>query len=231
LGSINGRDFLSVDVTHGGQPRPLVAGTKIRLAFQDGSLTANAGCNTIGGLYQIGDGKLVFTGGTMTEMGCDDGRMAQDDWLIAILGSEPTITLEGDALTLLAGETSISLLDREVAEPDQLLTGRTWTLTSLISGDAVSSVPADVVATLAFGEDGSVDVMAGCNSGGGSYTVDADSISFSDVFTTKMACQGPHMQVENAVLQVISTDGLTFNIDANVLTITAADVGLQFSAN
>ena len=88
-----------------------------------------------------------------------------------------------------------------------------------------------VVATLAFGDDGSVDVNPGCNSGGGTYSVDADSISFSDIVTTKMACHGSTMQVENAVLEVLSRDGLTFSIDANVLTITAGDVGLQFSAS
>ena len=229
--SIDGRDFLSVNVTHDGQPRPLVAGTNIRLMFQDGSLTASAGCNIIGGSYAIQDGKLVFTGGSMTEMGCDNGRMAQDDWLITLLGSEPTITLQGDDLTLTSGETTIALLDSEVAEPDQPLTGRTWTLTSLVSGEAVSSVPAGVVATLVFGEDGSVDVAPGCNSGGGSYSVDGDTISFRDVFTTMMACQGPAMQVESAVLRVLATDGLTFTIDSNVLTITAPDVGLQFSAS
>ena len=76
-----------------------------------------------------------------------------------------------------------------------------------------------------------MDVNPGCNTGGGSYAVDGENISFGDIVTTKMACLGPAMQVENAVLQVLSTDGLTFSIDASVLTISAGDVGLQFSAS
>ena len=230
-GSLHGRQFLSVNVTDGGQPRPLVAGTRIRLSFQDDDLSAQAGCNIIGGMYEIEDGKLVFTGGSMTEMACDEPRMAQDQWFVSFLGSQPTLTLDGDNLTLAAGETVISLLDSEVAEPDQPLVGTTWTLMSLISGDAVSSVPAGVVATLAFADDGRVDVNPGCNQGAGNYSVDTDSISFSDVITTKMACDGSAMQVENAVLQVLATDGLTFTIDANVLTITGGDIGLQFTAS
>ena len=230
-GTVSGRQFLSVNVTAGGEPRPLVAGTRIRLTFQDGSLSANAGCNIIGGSYEIEGGKLVFSGASMTEMACEEPRMAQDDWLVSFLGSEPSLTIDGDNLTLTDGEVTIALLDSEVAEPDKQLTGQTWTLSSLIQGDAVSSVPAGVIATLTFGEDGSVDVNAGCNSGGGTYTVDGESVTFGDIVTTKMACMGPQMQVENAVLQVLSTDGLTFSIDANVLTISAGDVGLQFSAS
>lgn len=229
--SIAGREFLSVNVTEGSEPRPLVADTRIRLNFEEESLTAHAGCNTIGGTYEIEDGKLVFIGGGMTEMACDEPRMAQDKWVVTFLGSQPAVTLDGDTLTLVAGETTISLLDAEVAEPDHVLTGTTWTLTSLISGDAVSSVPADVVATMTFAEDGRVDVNPGCNNGAGNYSVDGDSISFSDIITTKMACLGPAMQVENSVLQVLQTDGLTFTIDADVLTITAGELGLQFTAS
>lgn len=230
-GTVSGRQFLSVNVTDGGQPRPLVDGTRIRLTFENEQLSAQAGCNIIGGSYVIEEGKLVFSGGSMTEMGCDEPRMAQDEWLVSFLGSQPTLTLEGDNLTLVGGQTTISLLDSEVAEPDQPLVGTTWTLMSIISGDAVSSVPAGVVATMSFGADGSVEVNPGCNNGGGTYAVDGDSISFSDIITTKMACAGPQMQVENAVLQVLSTDGLTFAIDAGVLTIMAGNIGLQFSAS
>lgn len=230
-GSINGRQFLSVGVTAGGAPRPLVHGTSVRLTFQDGSLSANAGCNIIGGNYTIEDGKLIFSGGSMTEMACDEPRMAQDQWLLGILESQPVLTLDGDNLTLSNGDTTIALLDSEVAEPDLPLADQTWTLTSLITGEAVSSVPAGVVASLSFGEDGRVDVNPGCNSGAGNYSVDADSISFSDIITTKVACLGAAMQVEDAVLNVLSTEGLTFTIDANTLTISAGDVGLQFSAS
>ena len=230
-GSVSGRQFLSVNVTTGGEPHPLAAGTRIRLTCEDGNRSAQAGCTSIGGNYSIDDAKLIFSGGSMTEMACDEPRMAQDDWLIGILESGPSLMLDGDNLTLTAGDTTIVLLDSEVAEPDQPLTGKTWTLTSLVSADSVSSVPAGVVAMLAFAEDGSVDVNPGCNSGGGTYSVDGDSIAFSDIITTKMACLGPAMEVENAVLQVLSSDGLTFSIDANTLTIKATDVGLQFTAS
>ena len=156
--------------------------------------------------------------------------MAQDDWLVTMLGSEPKLTLNGDELTLTSGETVISLLDAEVAEPDQPLAGPTWTLTSLITGDAVSSVPEGVIANITFNDDGTVAINPGCNSGGGTYAVDGDSISFSDLITTEMACLGPAMDVEAAVIAVLSADEITFAIDASTLTLMATDIGLQFTA-
>src|SRR5688572_14045686 len=52
--SINGRQFISVDVSG----HTLVPGTTIRLTFTDGSLGAQAGCNSIGGTFTIVDGKI-----------------------------------------------------------------------------------------------------------------------------------------------------------------------------
>ena len=71
----------------------------------------------------------------------------------------------GDELVLEDGATVITLLDREVADPDLPLVGPVWTVTAIITGDAVSSVPEGVIATLVFTDDGLVMVNTGCNSG------------------------------------------------------------------
>nr|MCU0465321.1 META domain-containing protein [Anaerolineae bacterium] len=42
--------------------------------------------------------------------------------------------------------------------------------------------------TLSFDKNGQVGGSGGCNSYGGSYTVDGNSLRFSDVFSTLMAC-------------------------------------------
>ena len=224
-----GRQFLSTGVTKDGAPFALVAGSRIRLTFDEGRLSANAGCNTIGGNLTIDGNRLVFSGGEMTEMACQEPLMAQDNWLVAFLGSGPTFALSGNDLTLTSGTTVVMLLDREVAEPDQPLVGPTWSLTSIISGDAVSSVPVGVSAAITFNADGTFAMDDGCNSGGGKYVVDGDAIHFSEVVTTDMACGGAAGQVEQAVLAVLSPDAITFAIDAYSLTFMAGDTGLQFS--
>ena len=226
-----GRQFLSTGITWTGAPYVLVADTRLRMSFADGHLSANAGCNTIGGNYALDGNVLRFSGASMTEIGCQPALMAQDQWLVAFLGSGPTFVLNGNDLTLTSAATVVTLLDREIAEPDQPLVGPTWSLASLISSETVSSVPIGITATLVFAADGTLSMNDGCNSGGGRYVVDGDTIRFSDVVLTEMACAGATGQVEQAVLAVIGSQGaVTFAIDASSLTFTAGAAGLQFTA-
>lgn len=224
--TLDGTEWLSVAVTDVGADRPLVEGTQIRLSFTDGKLGASAGCNTMGGTYRIENGALIFEGGSMTEMGCDEERHAQDDWLFGFLGSQPAMAQDGDKLTLTSGGTVITLQDSEVAEPDLPLTGRTWTVDSLISGDAVSSVPGDAVATLVFTDEGRVEVDTGCNVGGGTYELADATMRISEVITTLRACEGAVAELESAVMAVLTAGELDYAIDAGSLTLMGGDQGL-----
>src|SRR5918999_3942024 len=201
---LDGTEWLSTAVTEDGADRPLVDGTRLRLDFADGQLGASAGCNTFGGPYRIEDGLLIVEGGAMTEMGCDDERHAQDDWLFGFLGSRPSVAQEGDTLTLSANGTVISLQDREVAEPDLPLAGTTWTVDSIITGDAVSSVPGGAVATLVFTDTGQVEVDTGCNTGSGAYEVTDGTLRIGQLMRTLAGCDCPSGQLEAAVLAVLN---------------------------
>ena len=229
--TLAGREFLSNAITEGGAPVNLVAGTRVRLGFTDSNLTAQAGCNTFGATYRIEGGRLVIDGGAMTEMGCDEPRNQQDEWLFAFLGSKPTATLAGTDLTLDNGRTIMRLVDRTIAEPDLNIAGPTWTVTSVITGDAVSSVPAGAIATMVFSNDGSVEVNDGCNRGRGTWSVDGSGIKFEAVAMTKMACDGPAGALETAVLAVINQGVAQATIRANVLTLQAGANGLQLTGS
>ena len=231
--SLDGSEFLSTSVTDNGANRPLVPGTQIRLSFRDGQLGASAGCNSIGGTYRLDNDILVFDGGSMTEMGCDEPRHAQDDWLSAFLASRPAVVTAGDRLTLTSGGTVVSLLNRETADPDRPLVGTTWTVDSIISGDAVSSVPDGAVATLQFAGDGTVAVNTGCNSGNGRFEVTDDGhLRFVNVVVTERACAAgnPGGILEAAILPLLSAESLTFAIDAGRLDIMAGDQGISLTA-
>ena len=218
-------------MTKDGAVFQLADGTRVRLTFDDGRLNASAGCNIIGGTFSIDGDRLIFTGASMTEMGCAEPRMSQDQWLIDFLGSSPTFVLDGNDLTLTSGTTVVTLLDREVAEPDQPFVGTTWSLNTLIDGGTASSIPVGVDATITFSADGTFSMHDGCNSGGGKYTVDGDTITFSEVVMTKIACSGAASQVEQAVLAVIRTrPPVAFATDAGSLSFTSGAAGLQFSS-
>ena len=223
---LDGRTFLSTSVVDGGVDRPLVAGTQIRISFTDGQLGGSAGCNTFGGPFRVENGVLVVDGGAMTEMGCDDDRSAQDDWFFAFIGSQPQIALTENELVLTAGDTVITLLDREIAAPDLALVGPTWTVESIIDGSGASSVPAGAVATIAFAEDGTVQVQTGCNSGSGQYSVDGERIQFSGIQQTLIGCDGAAAALEEAVIAVLGPGTATFAIEANSLTLMVGDHGV-----
>jgi len=221
--ALEGRAFLSTGI----QGADLVADTQVRLTFTDGDLSAQAGCNIMGGTYSIEGDRLRTTQLFMTEMGCDEPRQAQDEWLASFLG-DVTFTLEGDTLTLTNGTVRLTLTDKEVVTPDQALEGTRWVLDGIVSGDAVSSVPVGVIASITIA-GGRVDVEAGCNMGGGSVEVTADTLTFGPLATTKMACEAGPASVESAVLAVLS-GRVNYTIDADGLTLDAGDAGLMFRA-
>ncbi len=229
--ALDGTEWLSLAVTEDGEDRPLVDGTQIHLRFTDGQLGASAGCNSMSGAYRFEEGRLIFEGGGVTEMGCDEERHAQDEWLFGFIGAQPSVAQEGDKLTLTSGATVITLQDREVAEPDLPLTGTTWTVDSIISGDAVSSVPNGATATLVFTDDGRLELDNGCNSGGGTYEVTDGTLRVGELMTTLIGCDGPAAQLEAAVMGVLNAGELEYAIDAGSLTLMAGDQGLGLRGN
>jgi heat shock protein HslJ len=221
--SLDGRTYLSTAV----EGADLVPNSQVRLSFADGSLNANAGCNHLGGAYTIDGDRLRTAQMSTTEMACEEALMQQDQWLAQFL-TDVTFTQAGDTLTLVNGDVRLTLTDKEVVTPDQSLEGRTWTLDGIVSDDAVSSVPVGVTASIKIA-DGRAEINAGCNGGGGSVDVTADTLTFGPIATTKMACDAAAMSVETAVLAVLSGP-VSYSIDADVLTIDAGGAGLMFRA-
>jgi heat shock protein HslJ len=222
-GGLEGRTFLST-VSDG---RALVAGSRVRLSFEGGTIGAGGGCNSMSGGYGIDGDRLVVRQLATTEMACEPALMAQDQWLAALLDGA-TIALAGDTLTLAKNGVLLTLVDRDVADPGRPLIGTRWVVDGLVSGDAVSSVPAGVVAALVFAP-GRVDVEAGCNRGGGAVTVTDGTLTFGPIALTKMACPGGAMEVERIVSAVL-TGEVRYAIEAGTLRLDAGTVGLVLRA-
>jgi heat shock protein HslJ len=221
--SLDGRTFLSTRV----QGHDLVPGSTVRMRFQGGQLGISAGCNQMSGKYAIVDGRLTTGQMAMTEMACDEPRMAQDTWVAAFVGGA-AVTLAGDMLTLKNADVTLTLTDREVADPDRPLQGTRWVLDGIVSGDAVSSVPAGVTATLTI-SDGQMQVETGCNTGSASVAVTDTTLTIGPLGLTKKACVPEAMAVEQAVTSVLSGK-VDYAIKADALTLTASGAGLTLRA-
>lgn len=229
-GGLSGREFWSTAVVG----HALVPDTRVHIAFNaDGTIGAGAGCNSMGGTWSIEGATLGIQVSQMTEMGCPDDRFAQDDWLVDWLASGLTATLDGDGLVLTGGGVTMTLLDREVADPDQPLEGTTWVLDGLESGGGgegvVASVPSGVRATIRLDGD-RLEVDTGCNTGGATTTVDGDTLTVGPLSLTKRGCEPNATEVERFMTQVVRGP-LAVEIDGQVLRLIGPDSGLTFLAD
>ena len=221
--TVVGKTYLSTAI----KGAMLVPGTRITLSFKDGSLSASGGCNSMGGTYTITGDRLTTTQMMTTEMGCEQPRMQQDQWLAALL-SNSTIDLAGDTLTLDDGTIKLTLQDREVADPDRPIEGTNWILDAIRTGEAVSSVPAGVTASIRIA-DGQIAVNDGCNVGSGAVQVTTDTLTIGPLMMSKRPCQAGTAGVESAVTTVL-TGTIHYAIEADVLTIDAGASGLTYRA-
>jgi heat shock protein HslJ len=222
---LDGRTFLLQEAV-GYTP---VAGTVIRLSFNDGGLNLNAGCNHLSGPYAIQDGTLVMSGMSTTEMGCDAALHTQDEWLADFFAGKPTLVLDGDTLTFTSGDVVLTFLDREVADPDRPLVGPTWTVDSLISDDSVSSIMSTLEPpTLSFNSDGSFQVTTSCITAGGNYTATTTDLTFIAVTFPVSTCTDSASNSLLLHLATVFADGTaTYGIDAARLTIEQGSVGIM----
>ena len=98
------------------------------------------------------------------------------------------------------------------------LEGTSWRLMTL---GGSSLIPGTEI-TLVF-EKGQVHGSSGCNTYGGSYQVDGDKITMTDLYNTEMACMDPAgvMDQESEYLELLR-DAQAFQIDEAELVIEAA---------
>lgn len=220
---LDGKTFTSTSVLG----HDLVDGTEITITFDKGSISVNAGCNSMNSEYEVADGTLSWTGTPMaTMMGCEDDRQAQDQWITKLLTDGVEVALEDDLLTLTSGDVAIGL-----APPaDAPLEGTTWLLESTLLGSSASSIPAGVEQpTLTFNDDGTVEVFAGCNRGSTTVQISEDTITFGPIAMTKMFCEGPAGELEQQVLKVLDGE-VTYVLDGTSLALARADDGLVYQA-
>lgn len=69
------------------------------LTFEGNRLSANAGCNRMGGTWRSDAGKLIAGPLMATKMFCE-GKMDQERAVSELLGSSPDLTLSDNRMTL-----------------------------------------------------------------------------------------------------------------------------------
>lgn len=108
------------------------------------------------------------------------------------------------------------------AETSAKLAGTTWKLASYGPADAQTPAADGIDTQIVFGDDGKVSGSMGCNRFSGSFSQKGDSINFSPIAATEMACPEPQMTQESSAFQVLVGSVKFEQNDAN-LTIYNAE--------
>ena len=220
-------------VGHGPPPLFPDGSEPIRLTLQGGEIGFSSGCNQFGGTATWTDGTLRTSGLGGTEMGCEPRLHRQDEWLVELFGSGPTLELDGTDLVVRSGDEEVWFVPF-----DEVGTGAPGDATDLVDthwrlvgigeydGDmgSVMSIPANVEPTIRFLAD-EVGIRPGCNGGGGPVRIEAGTITFSnDVVLSMRACPDARGEVEHEVMRVLwSTDPVSWSIDGDTLRLRTRD--------
>ena len=223
--SLPGTRWVVTGFTVDGTGGVLPAGVRLTLDFNDaGGVGGTAGCNSYFGTVAFTAGGIAITGIGSTEMACDAAVMEREARFLAVLGRVGAFVLEDGHLSLTGdgGAVSIDLVPF-VPEADRPLAGTTWRLTTLIDGDAASSIFAGTEPTLVVDDlAGRISGSTGCNQFGGPATFREQTVEIGDLVSTQMACDPAVMDQEAFVFEVLG-GAATWEIEGTTLRITAAD--------
>ncbi|MBP6016491.1 MAG: META domain-containing protein [Candidatus Promineofilum sp.] len=213
----------------------------------DGTFNVIADCNVGGGIYTYNDdGTLQFGPIRLTKMGCPDGSRSSDfvAFLESVSGAaiqpdggvtlttsdgrSATLTNQGDLGTSDLG-TSAESAGEAVAQPTPtlvataeaapattpLLAETVWQWTHF--RDMKQDFDVTGTYTIAFHNDGTVAVVADCNSGSGTYQIMGDAgLNISIQALTGAAC--PPGSLGQSFVESLNFAGLFF-VNGGVLTI------------
>lgn len=100
----------------------------------------------------------------------------------------------------------------------ETLNDSNWTLLSVNGKDALPNVEAN----LAFA-DGRISGTAGCNRLMGGYSQNGDTLDFTEIASTRMACPAPNMEQEHAVSDVLKKGVKVHHLEDGTMELRAPD--------
>lgn len=204
-------------------------GSQITIEFKGGQVSGLSACNQYGGSYTAdSDGSLTFGTFHSTAMACIPAVGGLEHFYMEALDKVTHFSVDG---TLeLTGTGKPLTYDRAPPVQSVELVGTQWTLSSIVSGSSVSSVPDGVEATLVLDADGTASGSGGCNTFNGSYQTSGNKLTFGPLATTRKACADDVMSVEQSYLAALQNAG-SYTIAGNALTIddSSGDPVLEFT--
>jgi heat shock protein HslJ len=165
------------------------------IAFaRGGRVSGNDGCNAFSGSYQEEGSKLTFGPLAGTRMACGGAADDVARKVNAALGRVRAYERAADSLRMQdgGGET---VLTYAAGTPG---VEGSWTVRSVLYGDAIHSVVAGADLTADFSADGTISGNTGCNTFHGDYSLEGEKLRIGELTATKKACPTPELSEQEA---------------------------------
>lgn len=198
--------------------RSLVPDATPTARFEAGRVSGTDGCNRYS-LPFTAQGAKIEIGplGPSTMMACPENTMAQANTFTTALLTARSFRRGAGTLELLDAKGTVVVT---FAAQSSSLAGTSWSVVNINNGrQAVVGMVSGSTVTMAFDNAGRVSGTAGCNRFNAAYKADGDTLRFSSVAATRMACADPAVdEQEQAFLRALeSVATLGFEGDRLVL--------------
>lgn len=207
---------------------------QVELFIDNATLTANDGCNAIGGPVQLRGNELRFGNLVSTAMGCPDAG-EQVRVVDAVLRDTVSYAIEGGTLTLIKPGTGS--LTYTVAKPapttppdPSALAARRWLLDT-IERSANGTNSAENVSTgyvLVFDAKGGFRLTETCGEMVGTFAAHGDMLLFSQQHFVNRQCSAADREQAMTVQSAFSRATWTLDDNGTRLTLSTGDIRLVF---
>lgn len=192
--TLEGVDWILGGIARGDAVVETWIDAEIIAVFKDGRISGMSGCNQYFATYET-DGTTLTLGPTGgTRMSCDEERNQREAEFLAALAAVTEYRISRDTLTFIDSEGSELLAFRAKSEPktsDELV-GQVWQWLQYEDSAGINDILVDDPPkyTLELLLDGTYQIRADCNQGGGSYQLDGSSLTLMPGPMTMAEC-GP----------------------------------------
>ena len=202
---------------------PVADGVLVTLLIGGGSAGGSGGCNSYFASYTLDGEALAFSGIGSTKMACPSPADDVESAYFANLESVATWSSDGGAMTLVDvdGNAVLRFAPAVAPVPVDGIEGLTWQLREQATDGAMVPVPEGVLVTLVM-EGGDAGGSGGCNTYFASYVLDGASLTFSEIGSTLMFCEGPGGDVETVYFGNLALVA-SWASDGGTLTLSDAD--------
>ena len=220
---ITGVDWQLTAIAIDGVLADVPAGVTPTLRLDDGIASGSSGCNQFSGGYELDGQALTIGTVTSTLMLCEDPLGAVEGPYMEALPRVAAYTLDSDGvMRLIDGEGEVILEYAASASGSASpIEGVTWILSQQATDGELADLPADILVSMRL-EGGAAGGSGGCNSWFASYTIEGDTIAFTEIGSTLIACDEPANTVERTFFANLEATA-TFAVDGTALTIAGPD--------